>query len=193
MGDSGNLVHGTMSLSMRFVRIAALAAVLVSLAVWFSSATATRGSILTLDPDEPGLSAKEQESLLVSEHPGIELQLERLSREVTDNPPVSGRNPFVFVATSAVVSGETSRTTSGPATVSVVVPPRGSTLSLAGIAGEQTSVGMVHIGILAADDGVVLVRVGDEILGRYRVDLVGSDRVELFDHQEDKSLFLTLR
>tara|TARA_Y100000588_G_scaffold372270_1_gene444619 strand:+ start:136 stop:294 length:159 start_codon:yes stop_codon:yes gene_type:complete len=52
---------------------------------------------------------------------------------------------------------------------------------------------MVHIGILAADDGVVLVRVGDEILGRYRVDFVGSDRVELFDHQEDKSLFLTLR
>ena len=178
---------------MRSVRIAALAAVVVLLAVWLSSVTATRGSDLTLGPDELGLSTKEPEPLSVSGHPELERRLERLSSGSTDSLPVSVRNPFVFVAASAVVAGETSRTTRWPATAPMVAPSSGQTLSLAGIAGEQTSVGMVHIGILAADDGVVLARVGDEILGRYRVDLVGSHRVELFDHQEDKSLFLTLR
>jgi hypothetical protein len=66
-------------------------------------------------------------------------------------------------------------------------------LKLAGIASDQGEAGPVHTAILSTPAGVVLVRAGDDVLGRYRVVGVEEHAVELVTLADGVVVRLSIR
>ncbi len=106
---------------------------------------------------------------------------ERLRLKLREAPaaPRPRRNPFTFErVTPARVGADT--LTSGIADPSPVVV-EGPTITLAGIATATRADGVDRTAVLSTDGDVVLARVGDMVVGGYRVMRVDEDAVTLAD------------
>ena len=81
------------------------------------------------------------------------------------------------VRTQPVV--RTARRAEPPAALAPPPPPEPK-LSLIGIAEDQAASGLTRTAILADEaENLIMVTIGNTVLGRYRVEAIGSDAVEL--------------
>jgi hypothetical protein len=113
----------------------------------------------------------------------------RIRREAAYARPQ--RNPFQFEAARPAAEAvpeqrELPGEVSGPVTAS---PP---TVTLAGVAEDRLQEGIERTAILSSQAGVLLVRVGDEVLGLYRVSNVEEEAVELVSLADGSTLRLSL-
>lgn len=107
-------------------------------------------------------------------------------------PQHPARNPFAF-APKAVPRPARSPAALSP-TPSPPVPLPEPALSLIGLAEDQSPKGPIRTAIISAEgDELFMVKVGDFIGGRYRVDVIGADAVELFDLTTSSARRLALR
>jgi Tfp pilus assembly protein PilP len=104
------------------------------------------------------------------------------------------RNPFQF-ETARPSSLETADVSDPPVppaeTLAEVVDSRPS-VTLAGVAEDRLQQGIERTAILSSPAGVLLVRVGDEVLGQYRVTAVEEEAVELLSLADGSTLRLSL-
>jgi len=103
------------------------------------------------------------------------------------------RNPFQFEATRravepAVTVAEPALSSEPSAPVANVAPP----VTLAGVAEDSLQTGVERTAILSSASGVLLVRVGDEVLGQYRVAAVEEGAVDLLRLADGSILRLSL-
>jgi hypothetical protein len=104
------------------------------------------------------------------------------------------RNPFRFNASrSGAVAREPAPVPDNLPPVPQPVLPAGPRMSLSGIAEDQVDGRPVRTAILSTPADVLLVKEGEEILGRYRVARIGSDAVELLSLEDGATLRLLLR
>jgi hypothetical protein len=101
------------------------------------------------------------------------------------------RNPFEFEAARPSAAAvpeqvELSQKVSEPVAAS---PP---TVTLAGVAEDRLQQGIERTAILSTQAGVLLVRVGDEVLGQYRVSIVEEEAVVLVSLADGSTLRLSL-
>ena len=101
------------------------------------------------------------------------------------------RNPFQFEAARPIAVAvpeqlELPGDASGSVTASL------PTLTLAGVAEDRLQQGIERTAILSSQTGVLLVRVGDEVLGQYRVSIVEEGAVELISLADGSTLRLSL-
>jgi hypothetical protein len=129
----------------------------------------------------------------------FEREVARLSARIEQapRPLYPGRNPFALSPRTRVTSRRPLTGVTTPAPVPVVVDtaataPVASVVSLAGIGTERMSYGRRRTAILSADGRAFLVRVGDEVMGRFQVRAVTDDSVELLDLRDGTPLHLTL-
>jgi hypothetical protein len=116
---------------------------------------------------------------------------ERLAAAPAPRDP--GRNPFAFAP--KIVSSARARRAA--AALPPVAPPPvfpEPALSLVGIAADGVATAPVRTAIITAEGGeMFMVKAGDLIGGRYRVESVGTDTVELLDHTSGAIRRLALR
>jgi len=103
------------------------------------------------------------------------------------------RNPFQFEAArpdaeAAAATGEPALSDALPAPLINAAP----SVTLAGVAEDPRQDGVERTAILSSPSGVLLVRVGDEVLGRYRVTAVDEGAVELLSLADGSTLRLSL-
>jgi len=174
------------------------------LAAWFSSAAST----VSVEPglpardsgaDGPGIGGASAVAVMRLEH-----EVSRLSArlESVPRPSAPGRNPFMLAVPQNLVSElgrfdqANGRPVSGDVTVGDIarsVRRPSPTVSLFGMAVEDTAVGQRKTAMLSVGGRVVFATIGDEFAGRYQVRSVTADTVELFDTQLGTSMRLTLR
>ena len=83
--------------------------------------------------------------------------------------------------------------TTSPAPTAPVVAPE-PPLTLIGLAEDQSPAGAIRTAIISADGGeVLMVRVGEFIGARYKVQAIGADSVELADLTTGVARRLALR
>ncbi len=104
------------------------------------------------------------------------------------------RNPFRFGAARPLVSlaADAAGTGLSAETLIPAVPPAPQ-ISLAGIAEDQVEQRVERTAILSSPDGVLLVREGEDVLGKYRVAKIESEAVELVSHADGTTLRLGFR
>jgi hypothetical protein len=116
----------------------------------------------------------------------------RVHREVEFQRPE--RNPFRFTGARS-----TGAPITAPAPEPVVIPepapaaPPPPPVTLSGIAENQVGERTERTAILSSPGGVLLVREGDQVLGRYRVSRIDAEAVELTSLSDGAPLRLTLR
>jgi hypothetical protein len=109
-------------------------------------------------------------------------------------PPVRRRNPFTFGA------GVPPRAADAPLPPGVSadslpelpLPMPSSDLRLIGIAGAESPGGQ-PTAIVTVGDDLVLARAGDTIAGRYRVERVGEESLDVIDAVGNQPRHLSLR
>jgi len=101
------------------------------------------------------------------------------------------RNPFQFEARPAVGAAAVSEPAPSAETVAPAIDSTPS-VTLAGVAEERLQTGVERTAILSSPIGVLLVRVGDEVLGQYRVAVVEEETVELLNLSDGSTLRLSL-
>lgn len=107
-------------------------------------------------------------------------------------PQQPARNPFAFAPKPVLRPARTPAALS--ATPSPPVFPPEPALSLIGLAEDASPKGPIRTAIISAGaDELFLVKVGDFIGARYRVDAIGADAVELFDLTTSSVRRLALR
>jgi hypothetical protein len=100
----------------------------------------------------------------------------------------SSRNPFRFAARRPAVPVHVpALSTASPATGGA--PP----LALVGIAEQESAGGVVRTAVISGPGGLFLVREGEPVAERYRVNRVGADAVELGDAATGGTIRLGLR
>ena len=178
-------------------RVAVLTGGVALLAAWLSSAAGTAPSApVTGSPLGVGLAPAQAETP-VPARLDLEREVARLASrlEKAPRPRYPARNPFTLTARTRATSPSPPAVAvtprPAPAVVDTVaaVPPA---VSLAGIGAERTPYGRRRTAILSADGRVFLVRIGDEVMGRFQVRAVTDDAVELFDLRNGTPLRLTL-
>jgi hypothetical protein len=103
------------------------------------------------------------------------------------------RNPFQFEA--ARPAAETGGGIAEPAPSSDLSTPVievAPSVTLAGVAEDPLQDGVERTAILSSSAGVLLVRVGDEVLGQYRVAAVEAGAVDLLSLTDGSMLRLSL-
>jgi hypothetical protein len=139
-----------------------------------------------LRPEQPREAASAPAAASDIEQQAARLQA-RLHAEALYREP--SRNPFRFAPRREAPSGVTRAQTSAPAPdapLPALPPPLPFTL--AGIAADDN----VRTAIFSTPSGVVLARVGDEVLG-YRLASIGEDAAELVNPLDGASLRLSLK
>ena len=145
----------------------------VLLAAWLAAAAGVgRPSILQVLP--PSADAAQLDSIAA----GVQSQAVRLRQRLAAAPAPGAaiRNPFAFAAREATESVTVHR---APIAVPKVVaedPPEPD-LVLIGLAEE----GSTRTALLGSGDELLMATEGQTIVGRYRVNKVGADVVELID------------
>ena len=196
-GLSEGLTQAT--IVMTFSRVAVLTGGAALLAAWMSSAASTVPSApVNESPTGVGLAPAQS----VTPTPALtdfDREVTRLSARIEQapRPLYPGRNPFALSPRTRVTSRRPLTAVTTPAPVPVVVDtaataPVASVVSLAGIGTERMSYGRRRTAILSADGRAFLVRVGDEVMGRFQVRAVTDDSVELLDLRDGTPLHLTL-
>jgi hypothetical protein len=110
----------------------------------------------------------------------------RLRSEALYREP--GRNLFRFAGRDRASQQAASAAVETPDVPTVPVAPPPPPLKLSGMAVD----GDVRTAILSTPAGIVLARVGDEVVGRYRLSVVEEDAVELITIADGTSFRLTL-
>jgi hypothetical protein len=106
-------------------------------------------------------------------------------------PQRPSRNPFAFAPRQAAERSAASRA-AAPSPEPVVFPE--PLLQLVGVAADQTAEGTVRTAIITAEGGeMLMVKAGDSLGARYKVESIGADTVELTDRTTGSIRRLTLR
>jgi hypothetical protein len=127
----------------------------------------------------------------------VQAQTARLKARLSEAPaPLApSRNPFAFAARDAMHAraGRASRAIEAPMEPSAL-PPAEPAIDLVGIAESQTPTGPVRTAVITALSGeLFLVKEGESIAARYRVNTVSSTAVELTDLVTGSTRRLALR
>jgi hypothetical protein len=160
------------------------------LAAWLSAAAGVEYSA------QPNLPTPVRTSGSESIADEVQAQANRLRERLASAPAPTqpARNLFAF-APKPVPTPRSSRpaATTSPAAPPVVPVPEPA-LSLIGVAEDQVPNGPVRTAIISADGGeLFMVRVGEGIGPRYRVNAIGADAVELSDLMTGAVRTLTLQ
>jgi hypothetical protein len=130
----------------------------------------------------------------------IEEQAARLQARLRQEPAYRdpARNPFRFgerevprPAPSASPAPKTLEPTAIEPVTAALPPPPPVTLS--GIAEDRSGDGVERTAVLSSQAGVLLVREGETVLGRYRVTRIEANAVELTDTLGGPAVRLTIR
>jgi hypothetical protein len=106
-------------------------------------------------------------------------------------PQRPSRNPFAFAPRPAAGRAAAAPRVTAPPEPVVFPEPL---LQLVGIAADQTPEGAVRTAIITAEGGeMLMVKAGDSIGARYKVESIGADTVELTDLTSRSIRRLTLR
>jgi hypothetical protein len=158
------------------------------LATWFAAAPSSMPE--RVPPAQPSEASGVSAAASDIEQEASRLQA-RLQQESFYRAPA--RNPFRFVdrrATAALAAAAPLDETP-PAPVVAAPPPL--PVKLAGIASDEEPGGTVRTAILSTPNGVVLARVGDEVMGLFRLSSVDEDGVDLVTIADGVPVRLTLR
>jgi hypothetical protein len=155
------------------------------LATWFAAVPPS--SVPADGPADDPLPAPVAAAAASIEHEASRLQ-GQLRPQADFVPPI--RDPFRFsrrqppsgIAREPDVAAE-----SGPVRAPAPV------MMLVGIAADETADGIERTAILSTSAGVLLVRVGDDVLGRYRVTAIAGDALELVSLADGEPLRLAFR
>ena len=183
---------------MRKTRLALWAAGAALLAAWLSSAAGTMPGRAPSPAAPGGTTAPPQPAASPAERIDLDREVARMAAYLERAPrprPVTG-NPFTLAPQRPAAAATGGRTAvpdgwaPSPASAARGAPVR---VSLAGIATDETPSGPHRTAILSVEGQVVLAQVGDEVPGRYRVQRIDDDGVELFDPGRQTSVRLHLR
>jgi hypothetical protein len=133
---------------------------------------------------EPGQPLVTDERVAVAEDPLVRDLLAQTARlrahlESVPEAPAPARNPFEFGMRPAPGRAGRQPSASPEPPGSRALPQ--VLLRLSGIAEHAGAGGPVRTAILRTPGDLVLARVGDEVLSRYRIVAIGADAVELAD------------
>ena len=150
------------------------------LAAWLASAAST-----TFQPYEParheselGTTGTSTDALAMEVQAHASRLRQRLKSAPTPQSP--HRNPFAFQVRPQQVVQPVRR--AEPVAPVAALPPAEPRLSLIGIAEDQGPSGLVRTAIMADEaENLLMATVGNTLLGRYRVEAIGADAVELKD------------
>jgi hypothetical protein len=147
------------------------------LAAWLASAASTTFQSLPIEPQRAApASATEVIAVQVQAH-AARLR-ERLKSAPT--PQLPHRNPFAFRERPQPIVQPVRRP--APTAGLTPPPPAEPALSLIGIAEDQAPAGLTRTAILAdQSENLLMVKVGETVLGRYRVEAIGAEAIELKD------------
>ena len=162
------------------------------LAAWLASAASTTFQAPPPEESERGTQGSSTEALAIE----VQAQTTRLRQrlQASPTPQLPQRNPFAFVMRSEPAARPLNTRRAEPvATAGPQTPPE-PMLVLIGIAEDQGPSGPTRTAIIADDrETILMVTVGQNVLGRYRVDAIGADAVELKDVATDAVKRLGLR
>jgi len=102
------------------------------------------------------------------------------------------RNPFQFEAARPAVEAAAAIGEPLSAELSPAVANPAPSITLAGVAEDPLQSGVERTAILSSPTGVLLARVGDEVLGQYRVAAVEEGAVELLSLTDGSTIRLSL-
>ena len=125
----------------------------------------------------------------------VQAQTKRLRARLASAPAPQSppRNPFRFSSSTPPVPRRAAKPAPAAAPPSAVAFAEPA-LQLAGVAEDETSEGTVRTAVITTDGGeVLIVKAGDQLGARYRVQSVGADAVELADLTTGATRRLTLR
>ena len=167
------------------------------LAAWLSSAAGTTPGAVPSPPPGGGPTPSPQTAPTPVERIDLDREVARMAAylERAPRPRPVVRNPFTLAPQrpAAAVSGGRVAVPDGwapsPVSASPDAPLR---VSLAGVATDETPSGPRRTAILSVEGQVLLARVGDEVSGRYHVQRIDEDGVELFDPGRQTSFRLAL-
>jgi hypothetical protein len=146
------------------------------LAAWLASAASTTFQPPPSEPERV-MTGPSTEALASEVQAHATRLRERLQSAPTPQQP--HRNPFVFAMRSQAPRPAAVRQAETAATIGPSSPPE-PTLSLIGIAEDQAASGIKRTAIIADDsESVLMVTIGETLLGRYRVEAIGADAIEL--------------
>ena len=150
------------------------------LAAWLASAASTTFQPLDSVPRESarGTTGTSTDALAIEVQAHASRLRQRLQSAPT--PQLPHRNPFAFQARPQQVVQPVRRAER----VAPVEPPPSAEprLSLIGIAEDQDPSGLIRTAIMADEaENLLMATVGHTVLGRYRVEAIAADAVELKD------------
>jgi hypothetical protein len=151
------------------------------LAAWLASAAST--TFQNQNPPEDVPSSSPSPDALVSD---VQAHAARMRQRLASAPvpQTPRRNPFLFDAREEPAPRHSARRIEPPPAFvpPPPAPPPEPALVLAGVAEDQGPMGPVRTAILSDDtEAVFIVTVGQTVLGRYQVEAIGADVVELKD------------
>ena len=188
---------------MSRTRLAMWAGGAALLAAWLSSAAGTMvpAPAPSSPPAEPAPPPQTGPRARTAPSPvgriDLDREVARMARylERAPRPRPGGRNPFTLAPrrSAAAAAGREAVVPEGWArSPAAAAEPVALRVSLAGIATDRTPSGPLRTAILSVEGQVVLAQVGDEVPGRYQVQRIDDDAVELFDPGRQASFRLTL-
>ena len=163
------------------------------LAAWLASAAST-----TLQDEQQAIGSADGPALTSTEALANEVQAhaaklrDRLSTAPVPQAP--HRNPFLFEARALPPPRPPMRRLEPAPIVQPALADPEPALALIGVAEDQGPQGLTRTAILAGDaESVFMVTVGETVLGRYRVEAISADVVELKDVRNETTRRLALR
>ena len=148
------------------------------LAAWLASAASTSLRRDPAPPPDAGPAVPLTEAIAADIHAQAKRLRQRLATAPLPQEPA--RNPFAFRVRDLPPAPMVARPVQAFAAVPVAPPE--PFLSLIGVAEDQGANGPVRTAMIADDrDELFMVTVGESLMGRYRVDAIGADAIELAD------------
>ena len=149
------------------------------LAAWLASA-ASYSRQADAPPPQPAPPESPTDRLVADVQAQAARLRERLASAPAPQQPI--RNPFAFQQREVRVARRMPAAPQPLFAPMLPPPPPEPALFLAGVAEDQTPAGPVRIAMLTTrGDDVLLAKVGEMVLDRYRVTAIGADVVELHD------------
>ena len=161
----------------------------VVLATWLATAAGTGGA--REDRQDAAPQVRGDLDPLVAE---VQAQAERLRERLSTAPAptVEPRNPFQFASREPRILA--ARRVNAPAPVTPEAPPVAEPvrpqLSLVGLAEDDAR---IRTAVIAGMGELFLVKAGETLTPRFRVDAIGADAVEISDLQTGSAFRLVLK
>ena len=163
-----------------------------------SGATVLAGWLASTPPvsvaeNRPAVPARSAGAVSSSAASDIEEQASRLQARIRREAAYvrPERNPFQFEAARPVAQAVPEQLVSPPQVSGPVTAPP-PTVTLAGVAEDRLPQGIERTAILSTPAGVLLLRVGEEVPGQYRVSSVEEEAVVLVSLTDGSTLRLSL-